>query len=287
MYLPIVAQIKLIIQVFIGLRQNLLKQTNDLIFPGGNQRLAISHLCIRFSWSQKVLRDFIAICSVLCLTLSGFAQDSQASPVGSSLTSLEFVPVHVVSAIDNSEQTNVDEQSLDFQLLEPSAGMLEEAASEFGTEDTWRWTVQFGYGMEHDDADNNLVVGGFGFSYFPIDDFSLNVEFNGMYFTQDFAAEAAGFNFNLLLRWHYMTEESWSAFLESSVGIVITDNPVPARGAGFNFIAQLGAGVSVDLGDDVRLLTGLRWHHLSNGRTFDFNPGQDSVYIFVGLSMPF
>lgn len=261
--------------------------TIDFIIPARNDRCTISPICNSFSKRTKVIRIFIATCSVLGLTLSSFSQDIEASPNGSSLTSIEFVHIPVVSAISNSKQTKVDEQSLDFELLTPLAGMLEEKLSRFAEEDTWRWTMQFGYGFEHDDSNNNFGVGGFGFSYFPIDDLSLNVEFNGMYFEQDRTPVAGGFNFNLLLRWHYMTEETWSAFVEASGGIVITTDAVPARGAGFNFIAQVGAGVSIDLGDDVRLLTGLRWHHLSNGRTFDRNPGMDSVYFFAGLSMPF
>lgn len=262
-------------------------QPNDFNFPARNDRRAISPISICLSVSTRVIRYFIAICSVLCLTLSGFAQDYEASQHGYSSTSLEFVHIPVVRVIDNIQQTNVQEQPLDFELLLPSAGVLEGTPSRFASEDTWRWTMQFGYGIEFDDSKNKFALGGFGFSYFPIDDFSLNVEFDGMYFEQDQARAAGGFNFNLLLRWHYMTDESWSAFVEMAGGIVITTDEVPAGGAGFNFIAQAGVGVSVDLGDDVRLLTGLRWHHLSNGRTFDRNPGMDSIYGFVGLSLPF
>lgn len=256
-----------------------------LDLPSSNDECSTSTMCISLSGSTKLIREIVAICSIFCFTLSSFAQDFEASAVDSSLTSLEFVPV--VNAINNIEQTTVQEQSLKFEMPVPSSGMLEEAPTGFAKEDTWRWTVQFGFGFEIDDFDNHFGLGGVGFSYFPIDDLSINVEFNGMYFVQDKAEEAAGFNFNLLLRWHYLTEEKWTAFAEMSGGIVVNDNPVPANGAGFNFIAQVGAGISVDLGDDVRLLTGIRWHHLSNARTFDRNPGMDSAFGFVGLSMPF
>lgn len=262
-------------------------QTNDLIFPAINDQRAICSIGISVSGNKNLIRYFIAICSALYLNLSVSAQDSEAFTDTTSLTNLKFEYAPAVRAIDNREQSKADEQSLDFELQIPAAGMLEEKISRFAEEDTWRWTMQFGYGIEFDDSKNKFALGGFGFSYFPIDDFSLNVEFDGMYFEQDRTPDTGGFNFNILLRWHYLTEETWSAFVESSVGIVITSDPVPALGGGFNFIAQLGAGVSVDLGDDVRLLTGLRWHHLSNGRTFDNNPGQDSIYAFAGLSMPF
>ena len=66
-----------------------------------------------------------------------------------------------------------------------------------------------------------------------------------------------------------------------------TSDAVPAGGSSFNFVAQAGVGISFDIGDEVRLLTGVRWHHISNGRTFDSNPSQDNLYVYAGLSFPF
>lgn len=233
------------------------------------------------------MRNLIVICCALCLTFTGFAQVSEVSLDESLVTSLEFTPIPIVKSLDKSKQNEINESYSDLNLQIPSAGMFEEVPLGFAKEGTWRWTMQFGFGMELEDTINRFAVGGFGFTYFPIDDFSLNVEFDGIYFDQDRVENAGGFNFNLLLRWHYRTEENWSAFFELAGGIVISDNAVPAGGAGFNFTPQVGAGLSLDVGNDVRLLTGVRWHHLSNGRTFDDNPGMDSIYGFVGLSMPF
>ncbi len=66
-----------------------------------------------------------------------------------------------------------------------------------------------------------------------------------------------------------------------------TSDAVPAGGSSFNFTAQAGGGLSFDISDEVRLLTGVRLHHISNGRAFDSNPGQDSLYVYAGLSFPF
>lgn len=234
-----------------------------------------------------MIRTLIAISCVLCFTLTGFAEDSAVLPDAPSRTSLKFVSIPTVKQLNNSEQIKVKESYSDLSLQMPSAGMLEETPFGFAKEGAWRWTLQFGLGVEFDDTNNSFALGGFGFSFFPVDDLSINFEFNGMYFDQDMAQEAGGFNFNLLLRWHYMTREKWSAFLEMGGGILITTDEVPAGGSGFNFTPQAGAGISVDVGNDVRLLTGVRSHHISNARTFDNNPGQDSFYGFVGLSMPF
>jgi lipid A 3-O-deacylase len=41
------------------------------------------------------------------------------------------------------------------------------------------------------------------------------------------------------------------------------------------------------VGNDVRLLVGARWHHISNANLYRDNPGRDSLMGYVGLSFPF
>ena len=90
-----------------------------------------------------------------------------------------------------------------------------------------------------------------------------------------------------MLRKHILARDDWSLFVDVGGGLMETSDAVPPGGSSFNFVAQVGVGVSFDISDDVRLLTGVRWHHISNGRTFDTNPSQDSLYIYAGLSFPF
>jgi len=88
-----------------------------------------------------------------------------------------------------------------------------------------------------------------------------------------------GFNFSLLLRWHVLARDV-------GAGVMETSDAVPASGPSFNFTAQ-GGGISFEISDEVRLVTGVRWHHISNGRTFDNNPGLYNLYVYTGLSFPF
>ena len=157
----------------------------------------------------------------------------------------------------------------------------------FGEQGSWRWNVQGGLGAEFKETDNRFGLGGLSFSYFAADDFSVDFEFNGLYFDQETAENAGGFNFNLLARWHVLARDDWSLFVDLGGGVMETSDAVPAGGSSFNFVAQAGVGISFDISDEVRLLTGVRGHHISNGRTFDTNPSQDSLYVYAELSFPF
>jgi len=63
---------------------------------------------------------------------------------------------------------------------------------------------------------------------------------------------------------------------------------VPDDGSKFNFTPQIGFGMSFDIGNGgERLLTGVRWHHISNANTFEENPALDFLLIYAALSCPF
>ena len=49
---------------------------------------------------------------------------------------------------------------------------------------------------------------------------------------------------------------------------------------------QAGAGFSLKLNQERRLILGLRWHHISHADLFGANPGRDSIMGYVGLQFP-
>ncbi len=157
----------------------------------------------------------------------------------------------------------------------------------FGQAETWRWTVQAGFGADVKGDDNYLALGGVGLSYFLVDDLSLNFELNGFYVDQEGEdSSPIGVNFNLLLRWHFFKRDSWTIYFDGGAGMLYTSDDVPDNGSSFNFTPQAGLGMSFALNEKARLLLGARWHHISNANTYDENPGRDSVQAYVGLSFP-
>jgi opacity protein-like surface antigen len=173
-------------------------------------------------------------------------------------------------------------------------------APAFGEKDSWRWYLSGGWGKEIDSSHDEFVIFGGGVSFFMVDNLSLNFELNGLYIDQENTTglpdshDAWGVNFNLLVRWHFLARESWSIYADGGVGVMGTTERVPGPdrdesdgGTYFNFTPQAGFGASFEFADNTRLLAGLRWHHVSNARTSNNNPGRDSLMVYAGVSFAF
>lgn len=163
----------------------------------------------------------------------------------------------------------------------------------FGARDSWRWHVHGGFGMEFDDTDNQLYLLGGGVTYFMVRDLALVLETNVLYVDQ-FGSDAVAWNFNLLARWHFYSRERWSLYVDGGAGTLVATDEVPGRtlheplgGSNFNFTPQGGVGVSYEVATNTRMLAGVRWHHISNARTYENNPGRDSFLVYAGVSVPF
>jgi hypothetical protein len=170
----------------------------------------------------------------------------------------------------------------------------------FGAKDSWRWHLSVGYGREVEtNWDQNFLFGG-GVEYFIIDDLSLVMELNVLYFDQTSepglppAHDAWGINFNLLVRWHFIAADTWSIYADGGAGMIGTTDPVPGPdtrnnlgGTTFNFTPQIGFGGSFEVAQDIRLLLGLRFHHMSNAQSEFNNPGRNSLLFYVEASFPF
>ncbi len=183
--------------------------------------------------------------------------------------------------------------SLIAQADTAEAEPLEEPASAFGKKDTWRWMVQGGAGIDVRDSSNVFGLVGGGISYFIIDDLSLDLELNGMYFSQ-ISDDAVGVNFALLFRWHFVAEEKWSIYFDAGAGLLAATAKVPGPtpdeprgGSSFNFTPQGGFGFTVEIAENTRFFAGARIYHISNAQVYEGNPGRDSIFIYAGVSIPF
>ncbi|UCD73776.1 MAG: acyloxyacyl hydrolase [Phycisphaerales bacterium] len=172
----------------------------------------------------------------------------------------------------------------DEQVEEPPA--IEPAPPPFGTAESWRIYLHGGAGLDVKDSDNKLGQLGVGFEYFIADDLSLDFEFNGLYVSQ-VGDNALAANFALLFRYHFISEPDWSMYLDGGAGLLGSSSDAPQDGSSFNFTPQAGFGMTYNIGDNNRLMGGLRWHHISNAHTHEQNPGRDSIMLYLGLSMPF
>jgi hypothetical protein len=160
-------------------------------------------------------------------------------------------------------------------------------AAAFGTEDTWRLNFLAGGGFAVDeDKDTIFGLAGVGFSYFIIENISLEIELYGAGFDQP-GEDAAGIGFNLLVRWHFVAQDTWSLYFDGGAGMLGTTANVPPGTISFNFTPQAGVGATFEIADETRLFVGVRLHHISNANIGDQNFGLDNIMAYAGVSFPF
>ena len=158
----------------------------------------------------------------------------------------------------------------------------------FGTKGQKHWYVQGAIATTLDRNEafpQRFALAGAGLSKFIFEAHSINLELNTIYFSQP-SDDALGLNLALLMRWHFLRRQNWSTFIDAGAGVMGTTSDVPSKGASFNFTPQAGAGFSLKLEDQRRLMLGLRWHHISHADLFGANPGRDSIMGYVGLQFP-
>jgi len=156
----------------------------------------------------------------------------------------------------------------------------------FGTEGTRRWNLHGGYAYDVKESRNRLGVFGVGFSQFIAEGLSLDMEFNGL-FTNQKGTDGEGLNFNLLFRWHFIQKPRYTIYIDGGAGMLLATHDVPENGSEFNFTPQAGFGLTYDIGDEKRLIFGIKWHHISNADLYEDNPGRDSIMGYAGISFPF
>jgi hypothetical protein len=203
----------------------------------------------------------------------GLGIESPSAECGAS--AVEPLTQHAAEILDSLLAGRGDE------LISPAAKV-----AVFGQRRSWRFNVHGAYGVDFENSDSSFIMAGLGLSYFILDDLGIEMEFNGLRIDQP-GEDAWGFNFNLLLRWHVVSRETWSFYLDGGAGVLVSDEDVPDGTSEWNFTPQTGLGFSLDLGGDTRLLTGVRWFHISNANTDAANPGRDHYQFYAGLSFPF
>ncbi|MHC4810446.1 MAG: acyloxyacyl hydrolase [Planctomycetota bacterium] len=156
----------------------------------------------------------------------------------------------------------------------------------YGEAGSVRLDLRGGYGTDVKDGDQWIGWGSLGLTGFIEDGLAIRGELNAAQISQLEGSEQ-GIGFSLLFEWHFIQRATWSVYLDGGAGVLFTTDDVPATGSNFNFTPQAGLGFTADLHDEMRLVLGVKWHHISNANTFSQNPGRDHVMVYGGLSLPF
>jgi hypothetical protein len=166
-------------------------------------------------------------------------------------------------------------------------GSLARPAARFGAIDTQHWMLGSMFGPDLNGHKDISLHG--QYTYFLIDDFEVGVEAGVWAMLQN--DDTVGISSSLVMRYHFYQAERWSAFGELGMGMILTGDNAPDDGTSFNLMPRVGAGITYKLFDNssTRLITGLRWHHISNARIRGEarNPARDAPGLYVGLLFDF
>jgi lipid A 3-O-deacylase PagL len=141
--------------------------------------------------------------------------------------------------------------------------------------------------------DSRMFGAHFGGGYFYRDNVSLNLTFSGYWgdhtINSDTGRDLGTFGAGSIegfMRCHVLNYGSWSLYGEAGLGFWLGSEPVPAGGTKYNFELTVGGGITKQIAEDLHLMCGIRWYHLSNGsfwNSADKNPGLDAYMFYTGL----
>ncbi|MDX1682878.1 MAG: acyloxyacyl hydrolase, partial [Phycisphaeraceae bacterium] len=86
-----------------------------------------------------------------------------------------------------------------------------------------------------------------------------------------------------------VVEDRYTVYLDGGAGLQHSGESIPADGTNFNFRPQVGIGFTWHIDENIHLMSGARWLHISNAgiNGDDQNPGFDGAQVYAGVSIPF
>lgn len=225
----------------------------------------------------------IGIAGVICRMSAGFALLAIASAARAE--GVEGILLAEPARLDFSHtQTGGGEPS----RADDGERASRQTSADFGKFDTTWWTFGAGASTDFDEfSDINVTV---AWSKFIDEDIEMMIEVAIREFDMP-GDDQVGFNPMLDFKKHWKLGEdhTWTAFADIGIGIMISTGDVPRDGTSFNFTPRFGGGLTYAINDDWRVIAGLRWSHISNGRIYgdDDNPASDGIMFSVGLITSF
>ncbi|MGP1309963.1 MAG: acyloxyacyl hydrolase [Phycisphaerales bacterium] len=156
------------------------------------------------------------------------------------------------------------------------------------------WWIGLGGGIAPGQTDGDAALDArltLTTSTFLLEDFEFIMDWSLWGYAQE-GDDTFGASWSFLFRLHFPFDDDkrTTFFVDGGVGLMLSAEEVPDHGTNVNFLPQLGAGLSHQLGDGpARIVGGVRWHHISNARIDgeDNNPSRDGAMFYVAYTFPF
>ncbi len=140
------------------------------------------------------------------------------------------------------------------------------------------------YAAGLDNSGSEVASGAVGASYYVWDNVSLGLEAS-YYSTYQRGLNGDAFGLSGILRDHLLTFDRFTFFTDVTFGPMQDTVRIPSEGTYFNFATRTGLGLTCQLRENLYLMGGVRYFHISNaaieGR--NRNPSINGIEGFFGL----
>ena len=151
-----------------------------------------------------------------------------------------------------------------------------------GFEGSYTYPIRF--------SENEFITASASAGYYFWDNWSISLRGEYMQVNQDFGFnDADGGGAGVLVRWHLFGDERLSFYIDGGGGLSWFNKAVPTFGTTYNFTARVGPGLAYRITEDVYLMGGARYFHLSNGNQHgrEKNPSYDGIEWYLGMMFTF
>jgi hypothetical protein len=145
------------------------------------------------------------------------------------------------------------------------------------------------YADDVEASDYHMPAVAVGANWYAFDDVSFGLELGGVGFYGGAGQDATAVNLSGVFRVHFIDTPKYTLYFDALFGPTYASEQVPGGGTHFNFLSRFGVGGTVPLRDNVDLMAGARFFHLSNANIHgeDQNPAINGVQYYVGLMWKF
>lgn len=150
------------------------------------------------------------------------------------------------------------------------------------------WTFQaYESGTLGEWSQGQAITTHVGVGYYVRDNLSVNFEAIGGWARTVKTDDQGGFGgFDLLLRQNLITTPNFSFYIDGGAGAQEASIWFP-NDSHFNFRLMAGVGMMFRIARHVRLMTGIRYLHISDAGLTDGNNGLNAAEPYMGVMIPF
>ena len=150
-----------------------------------------------------------------------------------------------------------------------------------------KWQTYFS-GAGFDKGKGEMYSLHLGYGYFFMDDLSVNIDVLGGYIRSGIDNNGVAAGLDLILRNHPLTghDNLWSLYLEAGTGLQQQSTNF-AGSRRFNFRLLGGVGATFRVAQNVRIMAGARYFHVSDAGIEGGGGGFDGLQFYAGSMFPF